>query len=147
MVILFSTEDVGTEWEHVKQMFSEFLQAEIAHYERVHRTQVFHICLAGTVGRWNGKFVGGKHLNFDANPLDCMGNVDDITVQVDEQRVIDILGHHHDSTHSMNIYLISDSLYNRWDNKGYFDTPEFYEWLVENRRPVRLRKANNYYKV
>ena len=139
--------EVGSDWESEKSYFMEFLEAEIKHYEAVHRTQVSHVCLAGTVGRWNGRFTGGKHLPFDSNPLDCLGNIYDVTVSIDEQRVIDIRCTHHDGTHVMNIYIISDSLYERWDRNGRFDTPEFYAWLIENRRPVRLRKANKFYNI
>lgn len=138
---------IGMDWEAEKSYFMDYLQKEIESYERRYNTSVRYICLAGRVGRWNGTFVGGRQLNYDNNPLECMGNVDDITVSIDDNRFIDIRGHHHDGTHVMNIYLISDGLYEKWDAKGYMDTPEFYEWLVDNRKPLRLKKKNDYYNV
>lgn len=147
----FSNDDISWDdhlWQTDKQHFYDFLQAEIEHYEKVHRTQVYHICLAGKVGRWNGNFVGGRALNYNDNPLECLGDVTDIDVDVmHNDRRIRITGYHHDGSHAMNIYIIPDSLHTRWDNKGYYDTPEFYAWLVENRKPLRLRKANTFYKV
>lgn len=139
---------VGYDWEAEKEYFKEFLDNAIKAYERRYNTMVRHICLAGTVGRWNGNFTGGRHLDYNDNPIEYMGNVDDITVHVNvDTKVIEILGHHHDATHCMNIYIISDSLYEKWDNKGNFDTPEFYEWLVKNRVPLRIPNKNRYYTV
>ena len=74
-----------------------------------------------------------------------MGNVDNIEVNIEDNKTITILGHHHDGTHQMNIYFLTE---NKLNKIGYeLDDYRFYEKIYNNYSPIKLPKKNNYYNV
>lgn len=95
-------------WEVEKQYFKDYLNATISAYEKKYKTTVTHIAMVGNVETWRGNFVGGKIIDSNDNPLEHMGDVDDIEVVVDNQ-VISIYGHHHDGCHCLELYLLTEN--------------------------------------
>lgn len=152
--VLFNTEDylednVGeAEFDNhdtAKSYFGEFIMEAVRTYEKRYNTNVSYIALAGTVGLWNGSPVGGRVLNYDQNPIECMGKVDSIEVVVDENDSILLKGYHHDGVHNMHIYIVADNTVEKLETKDLWDTPEGYEWLVKNRKPLKLYKSSRFY--
>src|SRR5690625_5049798 len=102
------------EWSHhlyedELSYFFEFLNECINEYEKRYKTAIKHVAMAGHVGRWNGSPIGGRILSVDENPILHMGDVDKIEVRVDDDGVITLYGYHHDGTHKMNLYLLSEN--------------------------------------
>lgn len=133
-----------TAYQDEKDYFMEFLQSLIKSYEKRYRTTVERIALVGRVGLWNGSPVGGRIIDIDDNPIEYMGNVDNVDVTVDEEGVITIHGHHHDGTHSMNIYLLTENKlqkvapdYLRFGDYDYRDMERIYE----NLKPLKMGKV------
>lgn len=95
----------------------------------------FYQC--GSVGVWNGTFVGGKKINNyeDVFSVDC----DDIRVYAESDGTLTFSYHHHDGSHYMNLYILSDSVEEK--RFGYYaDELEVVQWLVENRKPLKVKK-------
>ncbi|MDX5853611.1 hypothetical protein SIM22_05770 [Bacillus cereus group sp. BfR-BA-01363] len=132
-------------WNEMKQNFMDYLQTEIERYEKRYKTNVERIALVGHVGRWNGSFVGGRMLSCDENPLECMGNVDNIDVSVDEDGSLFISGHHHDGSHAMQIYFLSENKLNKLDREwdaGWFDfDANHFEQVYNDFKPLKLTKS------
>lgn len=128
-------------WECEKEYFAEFLQEVVRSYEKRYRTKITHFALAGKVGIWNGSPIGGCFLKVNENPLEKMGNVDDIEVYVDDNGEMTILGHHHDGSHRMGIYLINEKLYDQLEEQDY----KAFEWIYDNRKPIKEIQAKGYF--
>lgn len=136
-------------WDAEKIHFNDILEFEKNKYEKRYKTEVLELVLCGRVGRWSGSPIGGKVVNFN-NPLD-MGNVDDIDATLEEDRTIFINGHHHDGSHHMALYFLTESAMKR---AGIFGTYEYYgtdgftaddfESIYNNLNPVKLSKNNEY---
>lgn len=69
---------------------------------------VERIGIVGRVGLWNANPVGGRIIECHQNPLDYMGNVDRVEVELDREGVVTICGHHHDGVHRMNLFLLDE---------------------------------------
>lgn len=138
-----------TGWSDEKSYFMEYLDDQIKAYEKRYKTTVQKIALVGHVGRWNGSFVGGRMLETDDNPLEKMGDVDDVEVSVLENNMIQVSGHHHDATHRMNIYFLTENKLNQVDkdwNSSYFDFDySHFEFIYENFKPLALTKRGRSY--
>jgi len=80
-------------------------------------------------------------------------DVDEIEVEVNDNGYIQILGHHHDGTHRMNLYLVTDKdlksmkEYKEYERIGYevLDDIEVIGKVVEELEPLKLRVENGYY--
>ena len=136
-------------WDDEKSYFMEFLNEQIKAYEKRYNTTVEKIALAGHVGLWNGSPVGGTAFDVENNPLERMGNVDDVEVSVLEDNTIELSGHHHDGSHRMNIYFLTGNKLNQLDrewNSSYFDFDySHFEFIYENFKPLTLTKAGRCY--
>ena len=122
------------DWEAEKNHFFNYLQKEMERYEKRYKTSVTHFALVGTVGRWNGSPIGGKLIDYNENPIDHMGRVDEIEVVLNEDKTFTILGHHHDGTHRMDIYFMTENKLNKvvpdfvdYGNYDYQDIERIYE--------------------
>lgn len=135
-------------YEDEKNYFMEFLQNLIQNYEKQYRTTVECIGLVGRVGLWNGSPVGGRILNVDSNPIECMGQVDDVDVTVDEEGIITINGHHHDGSHRMNLYLLTkNKLRKVAPNYLHYGDYSYHEMenIYDNLKPLKAGKVGIQY--
>jgi hypothetical protein len=135
-------------WSHTiyeceKDYFMECLQSLIQAYEKRYRTTVDSIGLVGRVGHWNGSPVGGRIIDVNQNPIEFMGSVDDVEVTVDKDGVIRIHGYHHDGSHCMNLYLLTENKlrkvtpdYLQYGDYNYRDMEVIYEQL----KPLKMGK-------
>lgn len=128
-------------WEDEKAYFGSFLADAISAYEKRYRTTVEMIALAGSVGLWNGSPIGGKFLNTDDNPLEHMGDVDDIDVYIADDHEVTLRGHHHDGTHRMCIYFLPTALYENLRDRDY----EAFQWLYGNRKTLKANSAKGFF--
>ena len=144
--VLLASQDCTEEvWADVKDYFREFVTSLVTAHEKRYNSSTSYIAMAGHLGLWHGSPVGGKVINYDQNPLDCMGKVDEIDVIVGENNEIVIRGYHHDGVHHMQLYIITDAAIEKLETKGLWDTPEGYQHIVSTRKPVKLPKKNNFY--
>jgi hypothetical protein len=95
-------------WQDEKNYFFEMLQESINQYEKRYKTDIIGIALIGSVGLWNGNPSGGKIYDIKDIENILSMDVDDIEV-VSEDGTITIFGHHHDGSHCMNIYFITEN--------------------------------------
>lgn len=128
-------------WDSEKEYFEDFLNEVVRNYEKRYRTTITHFALAGTVGIWNGRPIGGRFIRVNENPLEKMGNVDDVEVYIEDDGEITILGHHHDGSHRMGIYLINEKLYDKLEDQDY----QAFEWIFANRKPITEKQAKGYF--
>lgn len=132
-------------WEDEKRYFMDFLQSEIKQYEKRYKTNVECIALVGRVGLWNGNPVGGRMLSWDENPLECMGRVDEVDVRVEKDGSLFISGHHHDGSHAMQIYFLSENKLNKldreWDACWFDFDANHFEQIYNDFKPLKLTKS------
>ena len=136
-------------WESETDYFNNVLEFEKNKYEKRYKTEVLELVLCGKVGLWNGSCVGGKLVSFN-NPI-SMGDVDDIEVTIEEDRTIVASGHHHDGSHHMFLYFLTESAMKK---AGIFNTYEYYgadnftaddyEAIFDKLNPVKLSKNNEH---
>lgn len=127
-------------WDDEKDYFMGLLNEVISAHEKRYGTDIVKIALAGRMGLWDGNPIGGRLIRYDENPLEKMGNVDTVEVSKEDDGTITILGRHHDGTHRMHLYLLSERMLNNinpdWD---YGLTPEDFKTIYENRKPVKFK--------
>lgn len=132
-------------WEDEKAHFNDFVLSEKKKYETRYKTEVLEIAMCGKVGRWNGSFTGGKIVDFD----DILQmNVDSITIELDDDDSILIKGHHHDGTHLMKLYFLTESNMKKskiWSSYNYggangFDYLDFGK-IYDNLKPLKMSKS------
>lgn len=128
-------------YEDEKEYFQEFLNVLIEKYEKQYKTSVERLALVGRVGLWNGSPVGGKIISANANPIEHMGEVDRLTVEIDDEGLLTLYGGHHDGVHRMNLYLLTDNKlknvvpdYYHYREQGYEDMERIYE----NLKPLKV---------
>lgn len=128
-------------YEDEKDYFMEMLRSLIEGYEKRYRTTVDYIALVGRVGLWNGSPIGGRILQVDDNPIEYMGEVDNIEVTVDEDGLITINGYHHDGCHQMNLYILTKNKLKKvapdFLNYGDYDYHEM-ERIYEQLNPLKF---------
>lgn len=83
------------------------------------------LILAGTVGRWNGDFNGGKVI--DVDDLLSIGNVDRIDIIEDNNQLF-WKGYHHDGHHTMGLFTIPNDEISR---KKIVKDLGILDWLKE----------------
>jgi hypothetical protein len=133
-------------WDDEKVYFMEYLEAQIKAYEKRFHTTVKKVAMAGRVGRWNGTFVGGKFIELSANPLEEMGKVDDIKVQVTEEELIQVSGYHHDGTNRMNLYFLTARMLRKMNSAGHYGYDEkSFRFIQENFKALKLTHAGRRY--
>lgn len=133
-------------WDDEKVYFMEYLEAQVKAYEKRFHTTVKKVAMAGSIGRWNGTFVGGKFIELSANPLEEMGNVDGIEVQVNEEDLIQVSGHHHDGAHRMNLYFLTARMLRKMNSAGHYGHNEkSFEFIQENFKALKLTHAGRSY--
>ena len=139
------------DWEDEVDYFKSFLSECIEKYEKQYNTTVLEVALCGTVGLWNGKFVGGK-ITTNNNVLASSNSIESIEVFVNDNKEINIQFNHHDGSHSMGIYFITRntlkktgylSSYNEYGDRAL--DADFFEKLYEAKLPLKLPKNNQYY--
>ena len=72
-----------------------------------------NIIAFGSVGRWNGKFNGGKIMGNNLNEILYTGDCDDISVTYDRYNVHSTLAHH-DGRHSMTYRMVKEGVDADW---------------------------------
>lgn len=131
-------------YENEMSYFMSFMNAMIEAYEKRYRTTVVNIALAGRIGLWNENPIGGKIINATGNPLEHMGRVDTVEVEVDEEGLITINGHHHDGTHRMNIFLLTENKLKKVSPNfleyGEFDVEDI-ESIYEKSAPLKMNNT------
>ena len=140
-------------WIDEKNYFFEMLEKEVEKYEKRYHTEVVGIALLGTIGLWNGRHSGGKL--YERSNMENILNmdVDDIEVTAYEDGELQIAGSHHDGTHYMSIYFITENkikkagLYNEYYYNGisginYF---EGITALSAHLTSLKLTKRNGYF--
>lgn len=141
-------------WEEIHDEFLGYISSEITHKEKETNSTVEAIGLIGGVGRWTGRHKGGKIYNVTELNNIMQMDVDDIEVIAEEpDNTITIYGHHHDGTHSMNIYLITEKdmkaskVLNDYDMDGIDGLNELNNIckLADHMEPLKLRAENGYY--
>lgn len=141
----FTIEWDGDSWDSEKKYFNDCIEDLKTQYEKRYHTTVEKVVLCGKLGLWNGSPVGGKNVSKTSFILDNIGDVDDIEVNIEDNGTITIVGSHHDGTHRMNIYFLTE---NKLNKIGYSsDDYRFYEKIYNNYSPIKLPKKNNYYNV
>ncbi|AJD93266.1 hypothetical protein JMA_39480 (plasmid) [Jeotgalibacillus malaysiensis] len=130
-------------WNDEKMYFMEKIQEAIQAHEKRYKTNIVKISLTGKLGLWNGNPVAGNLFNPNENPLEKMGNVDEISVERAEDGTITILGHHHDGTHRMHVYLLSekrlDAINPNWNSSyGGLDADDF-EKIYASGSPLKMK--------
>ena len=75
----------------------------------LHKILPNNIIAIGSVGRWNGRFAGGKVLGNNLNEILYIGDCDDIAVTYDRYNVHSTLAHH-DGSHSMTYRMLKDGV-------------------------------------
>lgn len=130
-------------WNDEKLHFMEKINEAIERHEKRYGTDIVHIALVGKIGLWNGSPIGGVVFGISENPLEKMGNVDEVEVVRSENGTITILGHHHDGTHRMHVYLLSEKMLdkiNPYWNSSYFDwSPEDMIRIYETKQPLKIK--------
>lgn len=118
-------------WSDEKEYFTSFLEKCKEAYKKKFNKPVAQMVLAGKLGLWNGSPIGGKLIDLNNSPLEAMGNCDTVELEVDSNGEVTVLGHHHDGTHRMKIYLFSHNLY-RGMVKEFGEGSELFEHIHEN---------------
>src|SRR5699024_10513198 len=70
--------------------FNGFLNDVIGQYESRYKTTITNIALIGSVGVWTGNHTGGIIFDVNTNPIDMMGEVDDIEIVAYEDGSIEL---------------------------------------------------------
>lgn len=130
-------------WNDEKTYFMGKIQEAIEAHENRYGTDIVKISLAGKLGLWDGNPVGGNLFNYNENPLEKMGDVDEVSVERAEDGTITILGHHHDGTHRMHVYLLSEQMLDKinpdWNScYGGLDVDDFKK-IYEKRKPLKIK--------
>lgn len=140
-------------WEEERGYFASFIEQEIDKKESKGE-MVEGIFLIGNVGKWDGTKFGGKYVENASEVLD-IASVDEIEVEVDDERVIDVKGIHHDGTHRMNIYIVTDGDIKRMGLEEVFDEEgiegleevEYFGKIAKEVVPVKLEENDNYFRI
>lgn len=133
-------------WEDEKIYFKSFLDDQIKHFEKRCRTKVKSVALVGTVGLWDRTVLSGRLLDVQQNPLERMGEVDDIDVNVLADDTIQLVGHHHDGTHVMNLYLLTARQLKELESgKPYLYSGTTFKYMQENFKPLKLTASGREY--
>lgn len=133
-------------WNDEKEYFSSFLNAQIKEFEKRYNTKVESLSLAGRAGRWDGSVTTGRLIQVSQNPLECLGDVDDVEVVVLEDDTIQLVGRHHDGKHQMNLYfLTARKLRELKSDKTAIYSDSRYQYIHENFKPLKLTKAGREY--
>lgn len=142
-----------TQWDSECEYFKDFLKESVKSFEKRYNTEVLEIALCGKVGLWNRSPIGGKIVE-DFNVFNFGGSLDSIDVYVEEDYSINIQGHHHDGSHNMGIYFITNSVLKDTGYKGAYEREgisaldaDFFESLYEKRKPFKISKNNSYFKL
>lgn len=121
-------------YSDMKDHFMDYINSEIDSYEKRYKCNVTHIALIGTLGLWRGITIGGKIIRYNDNPLEHMGSMDKIGVKVDDNGNIYLLGSHHDDSHCMELFLMSENkmkkfvpYYDEYNDVEIEDLEEIYE--------------------
>ncbi len=69
---------------------------------------VERIGIVGKIALWNTTPIGGRIIECHQNPLEYMGNVGIVEVELDREGVVTICGYHHDGVHRMNLFLLDE---------------------------------------
>ena len=134
---LFLTSEEETAWrEEIAESMNEYIDEEefkvnaddYAVFERLqddigytyddeklnlNKTLPNNIIAFGSVGRWNGKFNGGKIMGNNLNEILYTGDCDDISVTYDRYNVHSTLAHH-DGRHSMTYRMVKEGVDADW---------------------------------
>ena len=134
-----SIEFDGGTWIEETEYFKEYLNSEIEKYEKKYKTEVVEIALCGSLSFWNGTCIGGKIVTTE-NILNS--SCEKVRVFIDDNKDLNIELVHHDGTHIMGIYFLTE---NKLKNNPYSkDDPNFFEYLYTHSSPLKFSK-NGYY--
>lgn len=141
-------------WDDEKDYFKSFIEDEIKKKEKSSGSNVVALGQIGRVGLWNGSPTGGRVYDTDQIKKLLEMDVDTIEVTVDENNIITIEGHHHDGTHRMNIYLITEKelkktkILDVYEDEGIegLNDVSIIQKIYDNLETLKL-KGTNYYVV
>lgn len=140
-----------TAWDDEINYFKEFLEVAKKKYEERYNVVVEEVALCGKVGLWNRSPIGGCILS-NLNPM-CI-DADSIDVFVNSEQDITIEYHHHDGTHIMGVYFVTDSTLIKTGYKKQYDIEgvkaldsNFFENLYNIKSPLKISKNNSFYKI
>lgn len=136
-------------WEDEVEHFKNCLKEEIEIFEKRYHTTVLEVAMCGKVGLWHSSPVGGKIIDIES-PLNIDG--DEIEVYLDEDGFICVAGHHHDGSHAMCYYFLTESslkrtgLFSKYEHYGVSEfTGEDFEKIYDKLNPVKLSKKNTHF--
>lgn len=125
------------EYDFLIDDFNGLINSEIKKYEKRYKSKVILVLVAGRLGLWNGNPFGGK-LVHPSRVLSTFSSCD--TIEIVKNTVngeLTLLGYHHDGTHNMKMYLISESRAERFGIGSYSETPENIEKWAKNIKPLK----------
>ena len=136
-------------WEDVASYFYYFVKAEKDKYEKKYNTEVIALSLCGEIGLWHSSPIGGMVVDFD-NIFDM--DIDEVEVFVTKDDIIEIHGHHHDGTHKLNLFFLTESnmrkagVWKRYDLLGFRDfRGEEFKKIYSSLAPLKLTSDNEFY--
>lgn len=133
-------------WKDEKEYFSSFLNAQIKDFEKRHHTKVESLSITGRAERWDGRVTTGRLIQVNQNPLEYLGDVNDVEVKVLEDDTIQLWGRHNDGTHQMNLYFLTARKLRELDSeKPEVYSESRYQYIHENFEPLKLTKSGRAY--
>lgn len=133
---LINTRDHSDEydWEDSNNYFFDMMREIRDTYEKRYDTIVTWL-FYGTVGVWTGNHDGGTIKGY--NELFSTFSCDDMEVGGDEHHVMEFQYHHHDGTHIMNLYPITESKMKKAGVYGTYAAGDLNQlWVIEKLKGV-----------
>lgn len=124
-------------YQHEKEGVLEVIDAIINKYNKKYGSYGA-LYMVGTVQTWQGNHHGGKEIIELENIL--ITNCDDVKVYINEESEIEFSFHHHDGSHHMKLYILSERQKEIFDD-GYTNELEIINWLGENRKAQKVSNA------
>lgn len=116
-----------------------YIEKEISKYEKRYKTKIVGLLIAGKVGLWSGDKFGGKFVSPKQGVSSSMGSCDVIELYKNkETNEYLLVGKHHDGTHQMKIYLVSESKAKRHDLNIRYSTMDAVEKGVKVLKPLKV---------
>lgn len=136
-------------WEDISSHFYYFLESEKNKYEKRYNTEIIALVLCGEIGLWHSSPIGGMIVDFDSI---FNIDVDDIEVFINKDDTLEIHAYHHDGTHKLNLFFLTESsmkkagVWKRYNSLGFKDfRGEEFKKIYDSLTPLKLTKDNKFY--